>query len=260
MTLKLKILGCGTSTGVPLPGCECNICLSDNPKNKRNRTSALITTSKGFNILIDAGTDFRQQAIEFKIKKIDSVIFTHAHSDHILGVEDLRGFYFKHKQEIPLLGTKKTLDDIKRVFYYLFGKNDEYKGGTLLQVSTKEIDFYQTIQIHDLEIKTFKLMHGSMPVMGFRFGDISYATDCNNIPSESLKIIKGSKYLILDALRERSHGTHYSINEATELAKEIGAEKTYFIHMTHSIDYDACMATLPKGVELAWDGLEIFED
>jgi len=256
---NLKILGCGTSTGVPLPGCECAVCLSDNEKNKRTRTSSIITTNKGKSVLIDAGPDLRFQVLRFNIKRINAVLFTHSHMDHILGLDDLRPFNFIQKSSIPCYGSTQTLTEIKKCFSYIFNPNPQYKGGWLPKIELNEIESLKSFSVPDieLEIMPFTVMHGGMPVTAYRTGELAYVTDCNFIPEESMKKLKGTRYLILDGLRYEAHGSHFTIPQAIEVAKEVGAERTILIHMTHNIEYEEVSAQLPKGVELAYDGLEL---
>lgn len=255
--MKLQILGCGTSTGVPIPGCECEVCLSDNPMNSRTRTSAIVKLDNGFNILIDASTDLRQQALRWNIKRVDAVIYTHAHADHILGTDDLRCFNFALRKNIPCYGTAPTLDGLKKSFSYIFDPDPNYKGGMLAQLDLHEIVNGKTFITCDTEITPFALIHGNMEVSGFRIGDFAYATDCKVVPEASLEIMKGAKYLILDALRDRAHNTHLTISEAVEIAKAINAEHTYLVHMTHEVDFDQVSRELPENISLSYDGLEI---
>ena len=253
--MQVQLLGCGTSTGVPLVGCRCPVCTSSNPKNKRSRTSALLRLGSGRNVLIDASTDLRSQCLTHDVRAVDAVIFTHAHADHILGIEDLRAFNFLYHKPIPCYGTAFTLGEIKRFYGYIFTPDPTYEGGALVQLTLHEIQQYSEFEVCGTAIKSFLLPHGKMDVTGFRIGKFGYATDCNGIPEESLNILRGVDILILDALREEPHRTHFTIAQALEAAARIGAKKTYLTHMTHSVDYDAVMAKLPPSVELAYDGL-----
>jgi phosphoribosyl 1,2-cyclic phosphate phosphodiesterase len=253
----LKILGCGTSTGVPMPGCECAVCLSPNPRNKRSRTSALVKVNDTFNILIDTSTDLRWQALNWNIKTINSVLFTHSHADHILGLDDLRGFNFSQKTSIPCYGTIQTLKEIRRCFSYIFEPNDDYEGGLLPQISLHQIDPTRPFNVGPISIQPFQLMHGKMPVVGFKIGEMAYATDCNFIPEETKSLLSGIKVLVLDALRYEEHKTHFTIPKAIQVAQELGAESTYFVHMTHAVDYETVQRNLPENIYLAYDGLEI---
>lgn len=255
--MKLTILGSGTSTGVPLPGCTCAVCRSTNPRNKRLRTSALLSTEHGKNILIDASTDLRQQALTHGIARVDAVLFTHAHADHILGIDDLRAFNFVQKAAIPCYGTGRTLNDIKKVFHYIFNPDPSYKGGGLARLELHEVAEKALLSLAGAELQLFPLLHGHLRVSGFRVGKLAYATDVKEIPAESREFLAGLKYLILDGLRFEPHSTHLTIPEAIEVSREIGAELTYLIHMTHTIDHDEVNAKLPPNVRLAYDGLQL---
>ncbi len=256
----LKIIGSGTSTGIPLPACDCKVCTSGKPKNIRMKPSALLKLENGKQILIDAGTDLRHQALKYHIKVIDAVLFTHAHADHIFGIDDLRGYNFILKSSIPCYGTKNTFEELKRCFGYIFEPDPHYEGGALAKLDLFEIEEQKPFELFGTKIEPFLLMHGKIRVTGFRFGDIAYATDCNFIPEESKKTLKGVKYLVLDGLRYEKHGTHFTIPEAIEAATEIGAKITYLTHMTHSVDHDEVSAKLPAHVKLAYDGLDIEAD
>lgn len=255
----ITILGCGTSTGVPVPGCPCKVCLSSDPKNIRLRTSALVSVNsssgKTVNILIDAGPDLRQQVLQAKIKHLDGILFTHAHADHILGIDDLRVFNFNRTKPLPCFGSDETLTSIQKIFFYIFDKDPDYKGGQIADLSCHVIEDQKPFQIEDVLITPFSVYHGNMHVFGFKISSLVYITDCNEIPPSSFNLIKGADLLFIDALREEPHGTHYSINEAVEAINKIAPKMTYLIHMTHTVDYHKTLAKLPLGVEPAYDGL-----
>jgi phosphoribosyl 1,2-cyclic phosphate phosphodiesterase len=255
--MKLQILGCGTSTGVPIPGCRCPVCLSTNPRNKRSRTSALIRAPNNFNILIDASIDLRYQALTYDIQNINAVLFTHAHADHILGIEDLRGYNFIQHSIIPCYAAEQTVSEIKRFFKYIFEPDPDYQGGLLAQLSMHSIDDYSVFNVGPVNIQSFLLKHGKTDVLGYRIGEVAYATDCNFIPDESKELLQGLKVLILDGLRYEEHRTHFTIPQAIRLAEELKVETTYLTHTTHAIDYNEVSANLPSFVKLAYDGLEI---
>ena len=256
-SFKLTILGCGTSTGVPVPGCSCPVCLSDEPKNKRDRTSALISYPSGKNVLIDASPDLRQQAIRFRIPTVDAVLFTHSHADHILGIEDLRGFNFVQQKPIPCYATSVTIKEIAQVFHYIFNPDPNYQGGLVANLEFNHFKVGTTIDLFGLEIETFELMHGNKQVVGFKLGNVAYATDCNLIPADSAKLLKGIDCLVLDALRFDDHSTHFTIPQAVQISQELGVRRTILTHTTHSIDYHEVSEKLPEGIELAYDGLVI---
>ena len=254
---SILILGCGTSTGVPIPGCRCEVCLSKDPRNKRLRTSALIKTADQRNILIDAGPDLRTQALKYDIRRLDAVFFSHSHADHILGIDDLRAFNFVQHEKINCYGTNETLEHIKQCFPYIFNPNPNYKGGMLAQLELNEIDGTSPLTLEGLTIQPFPVIHGGLTVTAFRCGELGYVTDCKIIPDNSFEKLTGVKTLVLDGLRYEEHATHLTIPEAIEIAKQVKAEKTYLTHMTHSVDYKDVMNKLPDGIELAYDGLEI---
>ena len=257
LPLTITVLGCGTSTGVPVPGCPCKICNSGDPKNSRLRTSAFVSGEGGPYILIDTSADFRQQALNYKLPRIDSVLYTHYHSDHILGLEDLRGYNYLQQSPINCYGTDNTLEEIRRCFSYIFTPDPRYVGGQVPQVVLNEIDDTSPLHLHGMRIRPFPLLHGMAFVTGFRFGELAYATDCKVIPEFSMEVLRGVKYLILDGLRYEPHKAHLTIPEAIELAKIIGAERTILIHMTHTVDYHQVSKDLPAGIELAYDGMKI---
>jgi len=255
--MRIKILGCGTSTGVPIPGCKCGVCLSGDPRNHRTRASALIVLPGGAHILIDTSIDLRVQALRSNIDRIDAVLFTHGHSDHILGLDDLRGFNYSRPEPISCYATGQTLTELRRVFHYAFNPPADYQGGLLVQARFNEIHYYQPFRAAGQVIDPLLLMHGSMQVAGFRIGDFAYATDCSCIPENSIERLRGVKCLILDGLRHEPHATHFSISQAIEASRRIGAERTYLTHMTHTVDYSELCASMPAGVWPAFDGLEI---
>lgn len=217
----------------------------------------MLSLDSGENILIDSGPDLRQQALKYDIRRIDAVLYTHSHADHILGLDDLKSFNFVSGKAIPCYATAESISEIKRVFAYTFQDPAAYEGGMLTQLTFNQIGHDAAIDVCGLRIVPFRLEHGKMPVTGYRFGDMAYATDCNNIPAESLPKLSGLKTLVLDGLRHEPHRTHFTIPKAVEAAQAIGAERTFLVHMTHTVDYDEESAKLPSGVTLAFDGLEI---
>lgn len=256
--MKCLILGCGTSTGVPIPGCSCEVCQSSNSGNKRSRSSVLITTDSGKNILIDAGPDLRYQALANNINHLSSVIFTHGHADHILGIDDLRGFNFVQQgAEIPCYASQHTLEKIMACFAYIVEPHPEYEGGMLARVAFSIIEPYLPFSVSGIEVLPILLKHGSSDVLGFVVGELVYATDCNHLPQKTQEIIKGKKYLLLDGLRDTPHSTHFSIPEAVAMGQKLEVENLILTHMTHSVDYDKTNKQLPTNTELAYDGMVI---
>jgi phosphoribosyl 1,2-cyclic phosphate phosphodiesterase len=255
-SIRITILGSGTSTGVPMPGCSCSVCMSNNQFNKRLRTSAMISWGE-HNIVIDTGPDFREQMLKSKVSLIDAVLFTHGHADHLLGIDDLRPFYFKKKKAIPCYGNTHALDQIKKIFFYIFERDPSYIGGGLAELQLNIFNDFETININGLNITPFPLWHGNLPVHGFKVGDFAYATDCKSIPEKSKELLYGTKTMVLDGLRMEKHPTHMTITEAISTGKELGIEKLYLIHMSHAVDHDLISQELPDGVMLCYDGLII---
>ncbi len=208
-------------------------------------------------MLVDASIDLRMQALTFGIDRVDTVLFTHAHADHILGTDDLRCFNFVHRNVIPCYATPETLTKIKETFPYIFEANPKYEGGLLAQLTLNEFKMYQPFEVEGLKVTPLRLEHGSMEVAGFRIGDFAYATDCKRIPEESRKLLRGVKYLILDGLRYEQHKTHLTIEESLEVIADLKPGQTYLTHMTHAVDHDETNSKLPRGVELGYDGLKI---
>lgn len=242
---------------MPLPGCRCKVCLSPHPRNKRSRTSALIKADNNFNILIDTSMDLRWQALAQDVRNVNAVLYTHAHADHILGLDDLRGFNYIQKSIIPCYASLTTVNELKRFFSYIFDPDPNYQGGMLPQIALNVIDDYSVFNVGPVSVQSFLLKHGVTDVLGFRVGEAAYATDCNFIPDESKELLQGLKYLVLDGLRQEPHRTHFTIDQAVKMAEELKVETTYLIHMTHGVDYEEVSRELPPYVKLAYDGLEL---
>lgn len=254
--MKLTILGSGTSTGVPVPACKCEVCTSSDPRDKRMRTSAYISTDEGQGILIDTSPDLRTQALTYNIERVDAVLLTHAHADHIMGLDDVRGYNFVKKGPIPLYGSEESLSELRRIFKYIFS-NEEYEGGLLPKITLLEINGGKPFIAAGVNITPLPLLHGRMNVLGFRIGSFAYATDCNVITDEAKKLLEGVTTIVLDGLRYEPHNTHFTIPQAIEVSKSLGIQNVFLTHMTHSISYKRDSAKLPEGVQFAYDGLEI---
>lgn len=256
--MKLKILGCGTSTGVPLPGCSCEVCNSGDPFNYRDRASALVIGDDGATVLVDATPDLRQQCLKYQIKRVDAVLFTHAHADHILGTDDLRCFNFASKQALVAYASRTTAIELTRFFHYIFEPDPNYQGGGVTKLSLNCFENGDELTILSHRYKTFAVDHGGTSVTGFRLGALSYVTDCKQLREPAKAVIRGSKYLILDGLREeKPHPTHLTIEEAIALSQTLDVEQTYLTHMAHTVDYHTVSKKLPAGVALCYDGLDI---
>jgi len=247
--MKFTILGSGTSTGIPMVGCNCRVCSSDDPKDKRTRTSLLVENS-GKYILVDTSTDLRTQAISHNIPAIDAVLFTHAHADHIHGIDDLRGFHFINKTIVPCYAAAETLAEIDSKFSYIFVGHSAYGYHQLLEPHAVDSPF----ELFGLTVTPIPLLHGSMKATGFRFNNLAYLTDCSAIPAESVRLLGGLDTLIIDALRHTPHPHHFNIAEAIEVSRQIGADKTFLTHLTHEISH-AEESSLPDGIFFAYDGL-----
>lgn len=252
MSLRVTMLGSGTSTGVPVIGCRCPVCTSDHPRNRRLRTSLWIEAAGG-SLLVDTSPDFREQALRSGIERVDGVLYTHAHADHIYGLDDLRIFNFRQGGPIPCYGSRETLAAVRRCFSYVF--EPECPGGGKPQLEL--IAVRRPFQAAGCEVVPVPVGHGPTEVFGYRLGAFAYLTDCNTIPEASLGLLDGVEVLILDALRYRPHSTHFSVDEALAEAERIGARRTIFTHLAHEIDYAAPAVALPPGVELGYDGLRL---
>lgn len=252
--MKVTFLGTGTSQGVPVIGCDCEVCLSSDPRDNRFRTSAMVEVA-GKTIIIDAGPDFRQQLLRAKVTDVSAILMTHEHNDHIIGMDDVRPLNFKHKKHMPVYAEKRVQDELKERFAYVFADNP-YPGAPRLIL--KDIDSQQVINIEGTEVLPIRAMHGQLPVFGFRFGDFTYLTDIKTISEEELDKVRGTKFLALDALHHSVHHSHLNLEEALALIKIIKPEQAYLIHISHRMGLTEEMnKTLPDGVELAYDGLEV---
>jgi len=250
MAIRVTMLGSGTSTGVPVIGCACAVCLSSNPLNRRWRPSLKIEHSTQV-LLVDTSTDLREQALRFGLPRLDGVLFTHSHADHIFGLDDIRIFNFRQGGAIPCYGSGLTLAAIRRAFAYVF--EDGQEGGGKPQLDLIEVR--EPFAAAGLSWTPVPVWHGEMEVFGYRHGRFAYVTDCSRIPDESFALLEGLEVLILDALRYRPHPTHFSIAEAVETAGRIGAKRTILTHLAHDVDHDAPEIPLPPGVEFGYDGL-----
>jgi phosphoribosyl 1,2-cyclic phosphate phosphodiesterase len=249
---KVTMLGTGTSHGVPMIGCTCATCRSTDPRDRRLRPSIHVALRDRISVLVDTSIDLRQQALAHGITRVDAVLFTHAHADHILGLDDLRGFNALQGSPIPCYANHGTWDTIRRQFSYVF-EGPLQEGGGVPQLTTHEITGPFVVQ--GIRVVPVPLWHGKLPILGFRIGNFAYLTDCNRIPDESWRMVENVGVLVLDALRDAPHETHFTVTEAVAAAERIGARQTYFTHMTHDLPHAKTNARLPAGMELAYDGL-----
>lgn len=248
--MKITILGSGTSTGVPVIGCQCKVCVSDHPKNKRSRASIFVE-EKGARLLVDTSTDFREQVLRHKIDRIDAVLYTHAHADHIHGIDDLRSFNVIQDNEIPVYADEVSAEKLKKYFDYIFC--DCGNLGFIPRLQLKSLQ--EKMDLFGVAVESFPLLHGKSTTYGFRFGKAAYLTDVKTIPEESYKKLKNLDLLILDALRYKPHPTHLSLSEALAEIEKIEPKRTVFTHITHDVDYEIASRELPENVELAYDGM-----
>jgi phosphoribosyl 1,2-cyclic phosphate phosphodiesterase len=251
--MKVTFLGTGTSQGVPVIGCSCEICLSLDFRDKRLRTSIHIETDSQ-SLIVDTGPDFRQQMLREKIKRIDAVLFTHAHRDHTAGLDDVRAYNFMQKMDMPIYGTEQVLAQLQVEFAYAFAK--EYYPG-IPRLTLNQID-HKNFLVGDQEITPLPVMHFKLPVTGFRVGNFSYITDTNFIPEETLEKLKGTELLVLNALQREEHISHFNLTQALKAIELIKPKHTYLIHISHKLGLHAEVAKeLPENVSLAFDGLQI---
>jgi len=251
--LKITFLGTGTSQGVPLIACKCEVCTSTNVKDKRLRSSIMVETSTA-TIVIDTGPDFRQQMLREQVEQLDAVVFTHEHKDHIAGLDDVRAFNFINGKHIEVYATSRVQAAIKREFAYIFAE-DKYPGIPLINLHEINI---APFKINHIEFIPIEVMHYKMPVLGFRIADFTYITDAKSISEKEKEKIKGSKVLVLNALRREEHISHFTFQEAIDLAKELDVEQAYFTHISHQLGlHEQVSEELPSNVFLAYDGLKL---
>ena len=254
--LTVTLLGTGTSTGVPVIGCGCEVCTSADSKDDRTRCSCYVQAGDVC-LLIDTGPDFRRQALREDINRIDAVCYTHHHFDHVVGLDDLRPFFFQNRRVMPCYTHADTAAVLRRNYDYIFG-GDPYPGAANVSLETVDGPFAVPSRYDDAEpvpVDPILLRHGNMPVYGYRIGGFAYLTDVSEIPEPSYDGLDDLDVLVLDALRPKSHPTHFSFEEAVAVARRIGARQTYFVHMTHNVRHAEANARLPDDVQLAYDGL-----
>ena len=252
--MKITFLGTGTSQGVPVIGCNCEVCLSKNSEDKRLRSSVLIE-SDNTTVVIDTGPDFRQQMLRENIQKLDAVLFTHEHKDHIAGLDDIRAFNFKLKKNMPIFASTSVQKALKREFHYIFSAY-QYPGIPKVQLHT--INAESNFRIGDIPFLSVELMHHKMKVLGFRINDLVYITDVNKIKNKQLQKINRCKILIVSALRKEKHISHFTLDEAVELSHKVGAESVFLTHISHLMgDHHSVNKDLPKNIQLAYDGLSL---
>ncbi len=255
--MRFKFLGTGTSQGIPLIGCDCATCASKDKRDKRLRPSIYISLPTGEGILVDTSPDLRAQALRAKIKRVDAILLTHEHRDHIGGLDDIRPFNFRQNGEIPVFALPRTAAALRGAFDYIF-REPKYPGVPLVdlrELAADNLPFAPLAGRADFLVQPVPVLHGSLPIVGYRFGDLAYLTDTKYIPDSSMPLLQGLKILIISALHQQEHHSHNTLEEAIAWAQKIGAEQTYFMHMSHQLPPAALVdAWLPKGISLAYDG------
>jgi phosphoribosyl 1,2-cyclic phosphate phosphodiesterase len=257
MTISVEILGCGTSTGVPVLGCSCRVCLSEHPRNQRWRTSIAIKTPSGQHLVVDTGPEFRLQALRAGISNLQRVIYTHIHADHVHGFDDLRGLYFNSQRPINCWLHPEHIKELRHRFHYAF-EDTGYLGGRP-EIHLRSLPSESGIfSIGDMDVETFLVPHGNALTNIFRFGRFVYATDFKSFTDEAISAWRGKIHtMIASGLRWKEHKTHSTIPETVELFKLLDVERGIITHMSHDIDYQEDSVKLPKGVELAYDGMQL---
>jgi phosphoribosyl 1,2-cyclic phosphate phosphodiesterase len=247
-------LGTGTSHGVPMIGCDCDVCRSTDARDARTRPSIYLECDDGLRVLVDTTPDLRAQALREHIRRVDAILFTHSHADHIMGLDEVRRFNMITRQPMPVYADARTLADLRRTFAYVFD-SDAPKGGGVPDLRLFTIG--GPFMIGRQDVVPVPLRHGPWQILGFRFGAFAYLTDCNGVPDASMALLGGLDCLVLDALRRRPHPTHFTLEQATVVARRIGARRTYFTHIAHELGHAATCAALPDGMALAYDGLTV---
>ena len=250
---KITVLGSGTSVGVPTIGCHCSVCTSGDPRDKRLRPSILVSYG-GHNILIDTTPDFRTQALRAGIERLDAVLFTHAHADHIMGLDDVRPFNFRQRGQIPIFAAENTMNAIRRCFQYVF--DSVRKETNIPQLDPRIIDG-APIDLFGLEFLPIPILHGRDTIYGFRFGAAAYLTDHSEIPGASMEQLRNLDVLFLDALRYKPHPTHSTVDRSIHTVEQLSPRRAFFTHICHDLGHERAESLLPPHIRLAYDGLEI---
>lgn len=235
-------------------GCTCDVCGSEDPHDRRMRPSVYLEVEGGPSILIDTSTDLRQQALTFGVRRVDAILMTHNHADHVMGMDEVRRFNVLNGGSIPVFASRATGAELRRIFQYVF-EPPAQKGGGIPQIDLREID--GPFEAGGLRVQPVPLLHGTLPILGFRFGTVAYLTDASRIPDESWALLEGLDVLVLNALRHRPHPTHFSVSEAVAVSERLGVRQTWFTHICHDLPHAATNRSLPAGVALAHDGLRI---
>ncbi len=250
--MRLTFLGTGTSTGVPTLACHCRVCTSRDPHDQRTRPSLLVQFD-GRVLVIDTTPDFRAQALREKLDRLDAVLFTHSHADHILGLDDVRSFYFRQQKPIPIYADPYCMKEIHRTFKYIF--DADYPYGGIARLDPHLID--GPFEVDGLKVLPVPVLHGNLPILGFRIDGVAYLTDVSEIPESSYPLLEGLEVLILDALRPRPHPTHLTVEQALRVMERLKVPRGYCTHIAHELGHEETNARLPSHVRLAYDGLQL---
>ncbi len=250
---RVTFLGTGTSHGVPMIGCDCATCRSDDPRDRRWRPSILLEMADALSILVDTSPDLRTQALAFGVRRVDAILFTHSHADHVLGLDEVRRYNALQGGPIPCYGDELTVGEIRRTFAYIF--NPRQLGGGIPQIALFRIGGPFSLGRHTFV--PVPVLHGTQPVLGYRVGPFAYLTDCSAIPESSFALLEGVQVLVIDALRYRSHPTHFTVAEALDVIAALRPRAAYLTHICHDLPHEATSARLPAGVQLAYDGLRV---
>jgi phosphoribosyl 1,2-cyclic phosphate phosphodiesterase len=250
---KITVLGSGTSVGVPTVGCHCAVCCSSDPRDKRLRPSILVSYD-GHNIIIDTTPDFRAQALRINLDRLDAVVYTHSHADHIMGLDDVRPYNFRQKGQIPIYASEDTMAAIRRVFLYIF--DDSVKESNVPQLATHVINGAR-FELFGMEFLPIRVLHGSAPIYGYRFGNAAYLTDHSEIPEDSMEQLYGLDVLFLDALRHKPHPTHSTVDRSVKTVEKLAPRRAFLTHISHDLGHERTESLLPANIRLAFDGLEL---
>lgn len=250
--MQVTFLGSGTSHGVPMIGCDCPVCRSDDPRDTRFRPSVLLGFDDGVRVLIDTPPDLRSQALRFRVRRVDAVLYTHSHADHVFGFDEIRRFNVLAGKPMPIFADARTMTDLRRAFVYAFQQQAE-NGGGIPQIEPHEIT--GPFDVASRRFVPVPILHGRRTIFGYRVGGFAYLTDCSHVPEDSYALLHDLDVLVLSALRHRPHPTHFTVEAAIETAVRIGARRTVFTHMCHDLGHEETSRSLPPGFELAYDGL-----
>ncbi len=249
----LTVLGSGTSMGVPTVGCDCAVCHSTDPRDRRTRPSVMVSYN-GRHVMIDSTPDFREQALREHITQLDAVLYTHTHADHILGIDDLRPLTYRHRPgKLPLYATPRACEFLRNMFRYIFEATYKFGGLPLVELQPME----GTLDLFGARFEPLTVIHGETPILGFRFGSAAYLTDHSEVPAETLEKLRDLDILFLDALRHKPHPTHSTVEQSLKIAEEVKPKRTFFTHICHDLPHEATNAALPPDVRLAYDGMKL---